>query len=66
MTKISCEHCDRYLFTAVGNCLIQEMPCPNCKATNNFNIMFAVPVKQQGFKFTSEKKAPRKLKAQAA
>jgi phage FluMu protein Com len=62
MTKINCEHCGRYLFTACGNCLIQEMPCPGCKATNNFNIRFAVPVKQEGFKFTNEKREPKKLK----
>lgn len=62
MTKICCNHCGRYLFTAVGNCLIQEMPCPGCKATANFNIQFAVPVKQEGFKFTNEKREPKKLK----
>lgn len=65
MTKINCEHCGRYLFTACGNCLIQEMPCPGCKATNNFNIQFLVPVKQEGFKFEAEKKPPKKLKAQS-
>lgn len=63
MTKINCEHCGRYLFTACGNCLIQEMPCPGCKATNNFNIQFIIPVKQEGFKFDAEEKPPRKLKA---
>lgn len=66
MTKINCQHCKRYLFTAVSNCLIEEMPCPGCKATNNFNIVFAVPTKQEGYKFQTEAKAPRKLKAALA
>lgn len=63
MSKINCEHCGRYLFTACGNCLIQELPCPGCKAKNNFNIVFAVPVNQDGYKFEVEEQAPKKIKA---
>lgn len=66
MTKITCKHCGRHLFNAIGNCLMEEFPCPGCKAKLNFNITFALPVKQQGYKFQAEEKAPRKLKLQNA
>lgn len=37
--KIHCKHCQRYLFTATGDVMIDEMPCPGCGAKNNFKIV---------------------------
>lgn len=36
---VNCKHCNRYLFKATGTTVIEEMPCPKCKATNNFKII---------------------------
>lgn len=37
--SVSCKHCGRYLFKATGTTIIEDMPCPKCKATQNFKIV---------------------------
>lgn len=39
--KVTCEHCGRYLFTAVTTTIIQEMPCGGCGAKSNHKIIFS-------------------------
>lgn len=36
---INCKHCGRYLFKATGTTVVEDMPCPKCKATLNFKII---------------------------
>ncbi len=36
---INCKHCGRYLFKATGTTVIEDMPCPKCKAKSNFKII---------------------------
>jgi len=37
--SVNCKHCGRYLFKATGTTVVEDMPCPKCKATNNFKII---------------------------
>ena len=37
--SINCKQCGRYLFKATGTTVVEDMPCPKCKATNNFKII---------------------------
>lgn len=37
--SVSCQHCGRYLFKATGTTVVEDMPCPKCKAHNNFKII---------------------------
>lgn len=53
--KVHCKHCNRYLFTATGDVMIDEMPCPACGAKSNFRITLAV----QAVKHTSEEQPPK-------
>jgi len=34
----ACNHCGRYLFTAKGTTIIEQMPCPNSKCRAKLNI----------------------------
>lgn len=36
---VNCKHCGRYLFKATGTTVVEDMPCPKCKATLNFKII---------------------------
>ena len=36
---VHCKHCNRYLFKATGTTVVEDMPCPKCKGTNNFKII---------------------------
>lgn len=36
---VNCKQCGRYLFKATGTTVVEDMPCPKCKATNNFKII---------------------------
>lgn len=36
---VNCKHCNRYLFKATGTTVVEDMPCPKCKATLNFKII---------------------------
>lgn len=36
---INCKHCGRYLMKATGTTIVEDMPCPKCKAHNNFKII---------------------------
>ncbi len=59
--SVSCKHCGRYLFKATGTTVVEDMPCPRCKATLNFKI-----INPKGddvtHMFTFAEKAPEKLK----
>lgn len=37
--SVNCKQCGRYLFKATGTTVVEDMPCPKCKATNNFKII---------------------------
>lgn len=37
--SVNCKHCGRYLFKATGTTVVEDMPCPRCKATLNFKII---------------------------
>jgi phage portal protein BeeE/phage FluMu protein Com len=37
--NVMCKQCNRYLFKATGTTIIEDMPCPKCKATNNYKIV---------------------------
>ena len=37
--SVNCKHCGRYLFKATGTTVVEDMPCPKCKATLNFKII---------------------------
>lgn len=37
--NVTCKHCGRYLFKATGTTVVEDMPCPKCKATLNFKII---------------------------
>lgn len=37
--SVNCKHCGRYLFKATGTTIVEDMPCPKCKATQNFKIV---------------------------
>lgn len=36
---VNCKHCGRYLMKATGTLIAEDMPCPKCKAKNNFKII---------------------------
>lgn len=36
---VTCPHCKRYLFKATGTTVVEDMPCPKCKAHLNFKII---------------------------
>lgn len=36
--EVNCRHCDRYLFTAKGTTIIEQLPCPNSKCRAKMNI----------------------------
>ena len=36
---IRCKHCNWYLFKATGTTVVEDMPCPKCKARLNFKII---------------------------
>lgn len=36
---LNCQHCGRYLMKATGTVIVEDMPCPKCKAKNNFKVI---------------------------
>lgn len=62
--SINCKHCGRYLFKSTGTTIVEDMPCPKCKATNNFKIINPLG-DDITHKFTFEEKAPRDWKVVA-
>jgi phage FluMu protein Com len=66
--EVNCRHCDRYLFTAKGTTIIEQLPCPNtkCKAKLNIKIVTSDSTHaEQHYKFSTEETAP-KNKAESA
>lgn len=62
--KVTCEHCGRYLFTAVSTTIIAEHPCGGCGAKSNHKIIFPNDCTdaQLHFVHTTEETPPKKLK----
>lgn len=60
--EVSCKHCDRYLFTAKGTTILEQMPCPNskCKAKLNIKIVTSDSLENEiKYKFTTEEQGPK-------
>ena len=38
-TPVYCQKCKRYLFTAKGTTIIDELPCHSCKHKNQIKII---------------------------
>lgn len=36
--EVNCKHCGRYLFTASGTVIVEQLPCPNSKCRAKLNI----------------------------
>ncbi len=59
--SINCKHCGRYLFKATGTVIIEDSPCPKCKATNNFKIINPLG-NDVTHEFTFEETEPKDIK----
>lgn len=60
--EVNCKHCDRYLFTAKGTTIIEQMPCPNSKCKAKLNIKIVTPSSTHAelhYTFTSEETLPK-------
>lgn len=65
--KVTCKHCDKYVFTATATTILEEVPCTGCKAKSNYKIIFSNDFTdaQLNHVFTKEETPPKKLKEKA-
>lgn len=63
---VNCKHCGRYLFKATGTTVVEDMPCPKCKATLNFKIINPLgDDKTHTFKFVEQEPKDWKIVARS-
>lgn len=60
--EVTCKYCKRYLFTAKGTVIIEQLPCPNSKCRARLNIKIVTPNSSSGelrYKFESQEQPPK-------
>lgn len=60
--EVHCKHCKRYLFTAKGTVIIEQMPCSNTKCRAKLNIKIVTPdatEEQLHYKFSTPETPPK-------
>lgn len=63
--KVTCKHCDRYLFTASGTTIVEQIVCPNtsCKAKLNIKVVNNMSSDADiHWKFKTAETAPKETK----
>jgi phage FluMu protein Com len=62
MKDINCKFCGRYLFKQAGTVVIEEVPCPGCKAKLNFKLISADQTADITHKFIHLEQPPKAKK----
>ena len=62
--KITCKHCERYITTVSKSTILEDVPCPSCKAKSNYKVVFRTDYRPEiaHHKFVAQETPPKKLK----